>query len=157
MSNVKRMTKLNAALERGWSFKFARAKGDILNETEEALVELANEVKRLRKGARGGKASGFWKPRALAAETEVTRLSRLLNTPEINDFAKAVALEAAHQRERWGSSHDAEKTDGDWFWLIGYLAGKVIRPGTEKDKKLHRIITIAAAACNWHAAVLKEK
>lgn len=70
MSNVKRMTKVNAALERGWSFKFSRSKGDILNETEEALVTLANEIKRLRRTARGGKSAGFWKPRALAAERE---------------------------------------------------------------------------------------
>ncbi len=91
--------------------------------------------------------------RIAGLETEVSRLSRLLNTPEIHDFTKAVTLEAAHQRERWGASHDGGKTDADWFWLIGYLAGKAIRPDTDKDKKLHRIITVAAAACNWHAAV----
>jgi hypothetical protein len=89
----------------------------------------------------------------------------------VHDFVRAVVLEAAHQRERWGTEHDAGKTDADWFWLIGYLAGKALwNPGDMGDmvaafvgddaagakalleKKLHRIITIAAAAANWHLA-----
>lgn len=86
------------------------------------------------------------------------RLDTMINTPEINDFAKAVVLEAAHQRERWAAEHDAGKADPDWFWLIGYLAGKALHNppkegSTEREIKLHRIITVAAAACNWHAAV----
>ena len=85
----------------------------------------------------------------------VRELEGLINAPEILDFEKAVKLEAAHQRERWGSDHDAGKTDADWFWLIGYLAGKSLHnPGGEQEKKLHRIVTVAAAACNWHAATL---
>lgn len=125
----------------------------------------------------------------------VAELEAKLNTPEIVDFAKAVELEAAHQRERWGSAHDAGKTDADWFWLIGYLSGKALHnppPDTNAcgcptnnqllqalgitvppemaasadglatghlkrcftEKKLHRIVTIAAAAANWHAAIL---
>lgn len=111
---------------------------------------------------------------------ENARLTGLLNTPEIKDFATAVQLEAAHQRERWAPNHDAAKTDDDWFWLIGYLAGKALHTPIRKDfagqqtyveqrdevvfglssdevrdKQLHRIITIAAAACNWHAHVQK--
>lgn len=114
-----------------------------------------------------------------ALEAEVTRLTALLNTPEIHDFAKAVVLEAAHQRERWPEGHDVLKSDEDWFWLIGYLAGKALHTPIRKDfahvqryieqhdtvefglsvsevraKQLHRIITIAAAAANWHAHVL---
>lgn len=94
---------------------------------------------------------------------EVERLTALLNTPEIVDFAKAVQIEAAHQRERWGSEHDAGKTDADWFWLIGYLAGKALHnPPTDdgrtpEEARLHRIITVAAAAANWHAATLAQK
>jgi len=125
----------------------------------------------------------------------VAELEALVNTPEIINFAKAVQLEAAHQRKRWGSEHDAGKTDADWFWLIGYLGGKALNnppppdgecgcptnnralralgitvtPELENtpeglaichlekcrtEKKLHRIITIAAAAANWHAATL---
>lgn len=77
---------------------------------------------------------------------------RALNTPEIRDFIVAVEREALHQRERWGSEHDAGKFDSDWFWLIGYLAGKAIRPDTAPEKQLHHIITTAAALLNWHAA-----
>lgn len=98
---------------------------------------------------------------------ENNRLEALLNTPEVHDFVKAVVLEAAHQRERWGVNHDAGKTDADWFWLIGFLAGKALYTPVAKDlilgvkpedgdlvaKRLHRIITIAAAAANWHAQV----
>lgn len=91
--------------------------------------------------------------RAITAETECERLKALINTPEVFDFVKAVQLEAAHQRKRWGSDHDAGKSDADWFWLIGYLAGKALHnPGVDAEKQLHRIITIAAAAANWHAA-----
>lgn len=122
---------------------------------------------------------------------------RLLNTPEIFEFAKAVQLEAAHQRKRWGSDHDAGKTDADWLWLLGFLAGKALHnpaphdqegavlfhvhedphtgeplyftpDGCEHDgcverrappalaKQLHRIVTVAAAAANWHAAKLGQ-
>lgn len=95
------------------------------------------------------------------------RLDALLNTPELLDFSKAVVLEAAHQLERWDPNHDASKTDADWFWLIGYLAGKALHTPIGKDwagiepkeileKRLHRIVTIAAAAANWHAHTLRE-
>jgi hypothetical protein len=72
-----------------------------------------------------------------------------INTPEIHDFMKAVENEALHQRDRWGADHDAGKTDADWFWLIGYLAGKAMN---KPEKALHHIITTAAACLNWHAA-----
>ncbi len=86
---------------------------------------------------------------------EVARLNALVNAPELLDFQKAVVLEAAHQRERWSATGDAGKADADWFWLIGYLAGKAMHnPGDDAGKQLHRIITIAAAAANWHAARL---
>lgn len=74
-----------------------------------------------------------------------------INTPEIHDFIVAIQREALHQRERWASDHDAGKTDADWFWLIGHLAGKALH---KADKKLHHIITTAAACLNWHAHAL---
>lgn len=77
---------------------------------------------------------------------------RRINTPEIADFLSAVHNEALHQRERWGTQGDAGKADADWFWLIGYLAGKAIRPDTTPEKRLHHIITTAAACLNWHGA-----
>lgn len=77
-----------------------------------------------------------------------------LNTPEILDFAKAVNLEAAHQRERWGIEHDTEKTDADWFWLVGYLCGKALHL---PEKRLHHLITAAAALANWHFYTVKAE
>lgn len=78
---------------------------------------------------------------------EVRRLQSLINTPHVADFIDAVRIEAAHQQERWSSEHDAGKTDADWFWLVGYLAGKALH---KPDKKLHHIITTAAVLLNWH-------
>lgn len=92
--------------------------------------------------------------------TEVTaerdRMDRLINTPSTGNFLASVELEAAHQVLRWASEHDAGKTDADWFWLIGYLAGKVLRPGQATEKRLHHIITTAAVCLNWHRHVTGE-
>lgn len=81
---------------------------------------------------------------------EFRRLHELVNTPHTADFLKSVKLEAIHQRERWGSAQDSGKTDADWFWLVGYLAGKALH---KPEKQVHHIITTAAALLNWHAAV----
>lgn len=82
-----------------------------------------------------------------------------INTPELFDFVSAVTNEALHQREKWGVDIDGGKTDADWFWLIGYLAGKALHNPAKDDMepvsaRLHRIITVAAAAANWHAMAL---
>lgn len=79
-----------------------------------------------------------------------------LNTPELYDFAKAVRLEGAHQRTRWGTEHDEGKEPADWFWLIGYLAGKALASHLkgDVDKALHHTITAAAVLANWHSAIL---
>lgn len=74
---------------------------------------------------------------------------RELATPEVADFLAAVEREALHQRDRWGVENDGGKTDADWFWLIGYLAGKALH---KPEKLLHHVITTAAACLNWHAA-----
>lgn len=91
----------------------------------------------------------------LSALDEVIRLRNLLNTPETEDFDKAIPLEATHQIERWGAAQDAGKMPADWFWLVGYLAGKAlaahIAGNTEKAK--HHCISTAAALRNWHAHV----
>lgn len=94
---------------------------------------------------------------ALASRNaEIERLKGLLNTPELHDFASGVVLEAAHQRERWGSTHDAGKAPEDWFWLLGYLGGKALHAAKAGDieKALHHTISTAAALANWHAALL---
>jgi hypothetical protein len=92
----------------------------------------------------------------LALKERNAALDALLNTPELVDFAKAVHLEAAHQIQRWGSDHDAGKEPEDWFWLVGYLAGKALHAikSGNAEKALHHLITTAAALNNWHAQVL---
>lgn len=79
---------------------------------------------------------------------------RVINHPEIADFARAIVLEAQHQRERWD---DSWKKDFDWAATAGHLLAKAyINPVKSdmslRDAKLHRIITIAALCANWHAA-----
>jgi hypothetical protein len=93
-----------------------------------------------------------------AERTEVRGLREKLNTPELIDFSAAVVLEAAHQRERWTSTHDAGKEPQDWFWLLGYLAGKALKAHASGDteKALHHTISSAAALANWHAAILGQ-
>lgn len=90
----------------------------------------------------------------LAIRTEIERLREKadaydrINTPEIDDFLAAVKNEALHQRERWSVEHDGGKEASDWFWLLGYLAGKALHD--VKGKRLHHLITAAASLLNWH-------
>ena len=93
-----------------------------------------------------------------AQDAELERLRALVNTPQLHDFGAAVVLEAAHQRERWGSAHDAGKAPEDWFWLLGYLAGKALAAAKagDLDKALHHTISSAATLANWHAAMSGE-
>lgn len=90
-----------------------------------------------------------------AAISALERLRALVGAPELHDFAKGAVLEAAHQRERWGSLHDAGKTPLDWFWLIGYLSQKaaMAQIAGDTDKALHHTVSTAAALANWHAAI----
>lgn len=89
------------------------------------------------------------------ASLRLNRQHRLLHTPEIDDFAKAVVLEAAHQRDRWAAQHDAGKTAWDWFWLLGYLGQKAAMAAAagDLDKARHHTISSAAALANWHLAL----
>lgn len=89
------------------------------------------------------------------AADEIERLNAIINTPQADDFLRAVSTEAEHQRQRWGSEHDVGKTPADWFWLIGYLAGKALHAHASGnvEKAEHHIITTAAACANWHQAV----
>lgn len=84
--------------------------------------------------------------------SELEKLKAQRDKPETNDFIEGVKLEAWHQRERWGSSHDEGKSPFDWFWLIGYLSQKAadsqVRGDLEKAK--HHTISTAAALLNWH-------
>lgn len=93
---------------------------------------------------------------AAQARAEVEVIVGHLNTPEVHDFMDGARREAWHQRVRWPSSHDSGKTPADWFWLVGYLAGKALTAHVagNTEKALHHTISTAAALCNWHAAVL---
>lgn len=90
-----------------------------------------------------------------ALQGEVSRLRAIIDTPQSNDFLRAVSTEAEHQRQRWGSDHDAGKTPADWFWLVGYLAGKALHAHASGnvEKAEHHIITTAAALANWHLSM----
>ena len=91
------------------------------------------------------------------ARVELERLAKIVDQPDPHDFMLATEAEARYQRMRWGENGDAGKNDGDWLWLLGALAAKALHnPDGDLAKKLHRITTIAAAACNWHAAVLNR-
>ncbi|MDN7537015.1 hypothetical protein [Burkholderia cenocepacia] len=82
-------------------------------------------------------------------QAEVDRLNAIINTPHTDNFLQAVSIEAEHQRQRW---NDSNKTAPDWFWLVGYLAGKALAATLAGDhtKAAHHMITTAAALANWH-------
>jgi rubredoxin len=86
---------------------------------------------------------------------ELQALTDQINSPELQDFRTGVMLEALHQRQRWGAQHDAGKAPSDWFWLIGYLAGKALASAMAGDveKAKHHCISTAAVLANWHAFV----
>lgn len=117
---------------------------------EERVAEFQTLIKELN-AARD--ESGSHAERIRELEVENASLLALLNTPETEDFDKAVPLEAAHQVLRWGAAKDAGKEPEDWFWLLGYLAGKALasQKAGDVDKAKHHCISSAAALRNWHA------
>lgn len=86
------------------------------------------------------------------AIAERDRLRKLIDTPINDDWFFGAKIEAVHQQERWGVSHDQGKSPLDWFWLIGYLAQKVTESAINGDieKAKHHTISTAAALLNWH-------
>ena len=93
-----------------------------------------------------------------AERDELARLRALINTPQTKDWFASVDVEAAHQIERWSASADAGKSPPDWFWLLGFLAGKAVAAFIQgnRDKGLHHIISSSAALLNWHRHVTGE-
>lgn len=89
------------------------------------------------------------------AAAERDRLLKLINTPELDSFLRAVHLESVHHVERWGAAHDRAKRPADWFWLVGYLAGKALHAALDgnRDKARHHCISTAATLYNWHSAI----
>ncbi len=86
---------------------------------------------------------------------ECLRLHSLINSPGLSDFLNAVEREAAHQVERWGEAHDRAKEPEDWFWLVGYLAGKCLNAHKlrDREKAFHHTVSTAAALYNWSRAI----
>src|SRR5258708_4428357 len=70
---------------------------------------------------------------AVCANEALEKYKASLDHPELEDFAKGVVIEAQHQRQRWGDDHDTTKEPEEWFWLIGYLAGKGLRSQRDGD------------------------
>ena len=89
------------------------------------------------------------------SKAELAELSALVNHPHTNDFLEAVRIEAVHQTMKYGVAHDAGKAAEDWFWLLGYLAGKAVHAAKDgnTNKALHHTISSAAALLNWHAHI----
>ena len=89
------------------------------------------------------------------AHAEIGRRRDLINTPLYQRFSRAVIREAIHQVERWGADHDQRKEPADWYWTLGYLAGKALQAHHSGDerKALHHTISSGALLLHWHAAV----
>lgn len=85
-------------------------------------------------------------------KAEYERLHALLNRPEVNDFIEGVRSEAAHQVTRWEAA-DRQKNPEDWYWTLGYLAGKALKAQRDDDipMMLHHLISSAALLANWHS------
>ena len=88
----------------------------------------------------------------LFGESELVRLTEILNTPTLEPFSDAVVAEAKHQRYRWGDEQDAKKTAWDWFWTLGHLGSKAAHSALagDWDKAKHHTIIAAALLANWH-------
>jgi hypothetical protein len=71
------------------------------------------------------------------------------------DFLDGTRAEVAHQIQRWGTVGDRAKEPQDWFWLVGYLAGKALAAHVNGDinKALHHTISSAAVLANWHTHI----
>ena len=91
-------------------------------------------------------------------KAEIKRLNKILNTPLIEEFLEAVKSEASHQAARSDEYHDDGKNPSDWFWLIGYLAGKALAAHISGDRRLalHHCISTAAVMHHWHQAIQKQ-
>lgn len=83
----------------------------------------------------------------------------LLGRPYVGAWLDEVLVEAAHQRQRWGTSHDAGKEPQDWYWLVGYLAGKALRAQLDGDagKARHHTVSTAAVCAQWAAAICGDE
>lgn len=95
----------------------------------------------------------------LSARMERDALLVQINNPQTAVFLTAVKFEAAHQRRRFGGSHDRNKSAENWFWLVGYLAGKALRAAIwgDKLKAKHHCVSSAAALAQWFEAIEQDE
>lgn len=99
--------------------------------------------------------AGALRARIAELEVEAERLKQLINCPHNDDWFEGVRIEAAYQQERWSKTSDDGKEPQDWFWLLGFLAGKVLRAEIDGDmeKAKHHTISSAAALLNWYRRI----
>lgn len=105
-------------------------------------------------------ASEYRRARVSEAEVEAlreenARLKDLVGRPYVGAWTDEIIVEAAHQRDRWGANHDHGKAPEDWFWLIGYLAGKCLAAHKvgDAEKAHHHTVSTAAVLAHWAAAI----
>lgn len=95
----------------------------------------------------------------IADRCERDELRALISSPQTDEFISAVRAEAAHQRQRWGEAHDRSKSAENWYWLVGYLAGKALRAAItgDREKALHHCVSSGAALAQWFAAIKADE
>lgn len=92
------------------------------------------------------------------ARARVTELEQTINSPHNADWFEGVRIEAAHQMERW-ILYDEKKEDTDWYWTLGYLAGKCLAAMAKGDieKAKHHTISTGALLLNWYRTFEKPQ
>jgi hypothetical protein len=74
----------------------------------------------------------------------------MADAPVTDNIFQDVIEEAQYQIEYWGTTQDASKSDTDWFWTLGHIAGKIIHDdGQSLEKQRHRIRAAMALLVNW--------
>lgn len=90
-----------------------------------------------------------------AQKHEISRLNKLINHPELENFLEAVKIEAAHQTERWGLENEEKKPPHHYVMVFTKLLGKLSLAIWDRDgdKFKHHLITMAAVSFNTHRQV----
>ena len=125
--------------------------------TGEVLARLRAECLALKRGGHFSPAVTNDEVLALLDAFEAQR--SLLSRPYVGAWLDEVLVEAAHQRQRWGSEHDVGKSALDWFWLIGFLAQKAAyaQLAGDDEKARHHTVSTAAALAQWAAQISGEE
>lgn len=88
-------------------------------------------------------------------QQERDALLEQINSPVTEEFILGTRNEIVHQVHRYGTVHDRAKEPQEWYFLLGYLAGKILRAQIDGDreKALHHTISSAAMLGNWHTHI----